>query len=71
MTDLQLGQEWRPISTAPKDGLPFLGYVAPYVEMLHWSWRAECFVVTNAGTPVCPTHWQPLPLPPIPSTERR
>ena len=82
MTDLQLGQEWRPIATAPKDGTEILvgRFVkhCPFaksgrVRVDRWHTREggdgyEGWGMFNAQFWPA-THWQPLP--PIPSTERR
>ena len=59
--------EWQPISTAPKDGTPFLASVLrgknrystvlSYDRILWWIWRK--------GYRFRATHWMPLPDPPI------
>lgn len=72
--------DWRPISTAPKDGTPVLGYCQPrYIDggpmsftycAVVW-WRGEKFKdsfwqwrLHNNDSAAEPTHWQPLPAPP-------
>lgn len=58
--------EWQPIETAPKDGRDILGF-AP---------KSGCVVVEWGGDrwrnydyqPIDPTHWQPLPQPPVQQT---
>ena len=65
--------EWRDISTAPKDGTAILAYWSPVVEgaadamdIALWAdggWRDPDDIEALYGTP---THW--MPLPPAPST---
>lgn len=55
--------EWRPISTAPRDGTRVLLYFRhnPIAIGYHNSVR-WCGTLYNN-----PTHWMPLPEPPLPS----
>ena len=59
----------QPIETAPKDGTPILA-VEPAVDENIWAvvaWQYEQWAVQAAhGFYIVPTHWQPLPAPPIP-----
>jgi hypothetical protein len=63
---------WRPITSAPRDGIEVLVFVDGHVVVATWSdgrWRA-----TVAGKRVAgdqgnfdlgtPTHWRPVPPPP-------
>lgn len=73
--------DWRPIETAPRDGTRFLackgrailvGYMSSCVE---WSGldeqgnlakrTVECFRMFPGKLTWNPTHWMPLPLPPV------
>jgi hypothetical protein len=64
------GQEWQDIANAPRDGKPFLAYciergwgdTGPTYTVQLARWRDSYFASTNGAIP---THWQPLPLPPI------
>jgi len=69
---------WQPIETAPKDGTPILIWqpdkaarFASDFDDLRYAigyWRTdgrESWGNRNSSE-VCPTHWQPLPLPPPP-----
>ncbi|HVM91364.1 MAG TPA: DUF551 domain-containing protein [Terriglobales bacterium] len=70
--------EWKPISTAPKDGSEVLLYIgAPWSKIEKARWYApwsnwQCGVIPSdpvreeyfgIGSSV-PTHWMPLPSPP-------
>lgn len=73
--------EWRPVSTAPKDGSNVLLCVAGHVTVGGWLTRADQGVddddprIVPEGwwTLDCydkePTHWMPLPAPPEPETD--
>lgn len=65
---------WRDISTAPKDGRPLLilipydTQIHPYDQCVDIGWWADgCFRFHGDDGPddLQPTHWQPLPLPPV------
>ncbi len=65
---LATGPTWAPITTAPQDGAPILGYVqfARGGQVMQVSWNKGLGEWT-ASTPsrvVRPTHWMPLPKPP-------
>ncbi len=64
---------WQPISTAPKDGTPILAFMPAYYQgkggqhVVIWmdysdrpGWYSHIVGVHE------PTHWMPLPMPPIP-----
>lgn len=63
--------EWQPIETAPKDGTRFLAYEDGNHYALEWVpempndgyWKCLCgqFVTITPE----PTHWRPLPAPPL------
>jgi hypothetical protein len=58
---------WRPIETAPKDGLKdILVWQKGFIGMAVWQpiYDRGFGWVTNTGFQVEPTHWQPLPEPP-------
>lgn len=65
--------EWQPIETAPKDGTEILVhtrygnfYVVGYDDVFSAPWRVR----NDEGlTETAPTHWMPLPPPPIKSPE--
>jgi len=71
---------WQPIETAPKDGRAVIGLVGHLVYRMHWQayykkWPHEeggpTFTYGWSGEshdsfrPITPTHWMPLPVPPI------
>lgn len=58
---------WRPIETAPKDGLKdILVWKKGFIGIAVWQpiYDRGFGWVTNTGFQVEPTHWQPLPEPP-------
>lgn len=62
--------EWQPIKTAPKDD-PILAYGAKrgHLAVVRWAcgqWRVR---YTNEPAPFEPTHWMPLPAPPVEESE--
>ena len=66
--------EWQPIETAPKDGTRFIAW-GPNLAVAECEWR-EAWAHYDAGWyrsnqhPVVePTHWQPLPSPPVNAKE--
>lgn len=60
--------DWRPISEAPKDGTKILLWVPDNVctPMQHvgW-WDGSMWKANLCGSWFNPTHWQPLPPPPV------
>lgn len=62
--------EWQPIDTAPKDGTEVIVLIRPKVIRLGWffapSSRTANWCDEN-GRKIKPTHWMPLPLPPVQS----
>ena len=61
--------QWQPIGTAPKDGSFIIGHgdgVAiencPYI--MEWS-EGDGWVEAYSEVDVTPTHWMPLPTPPV------
>lgn len=66
----QVEEEWRPISEAPKDGTPILGWrkgwerpgVVAYFGS-YWCWDlADAKIIPSDSEP---THFKPLPAPPV------
>ena len=63
-------REWKPIETAPKDGTDVLAYVPETDQqfVIYWHQHDKCwaYAVCELGTIYCiPTHWMPLPQPPL------
>jgi len=74
--------EWHPIETAPKDGTPILVFdprgdgedEARTTAVGRWGqWSADgeiyCWLMEAGDGWVNPTHWRPLPTPPITDKE--
>ena len=59
----QASQEWRPISSAPKDINIFVS-VPTVIYPLIMKKRPHCFIYEGQQTLMQPTHWMPLPNPP-------
>ena len=63
-----MNNNWQPISTAPKDGTPFLGIgfhsMGSYQLVTCYSTAGEWIDTAGAGVPYDPEFWQPLPEPP-------
>lgn len=66
--------EWQPIETAPKDGKYYLLYKNGRINNARWrdgTWGGEgwCYEmaenIANGHTKNMPTHWMPLPEPPV------
>lgn len=59
---------WRPIETAPKDGTRMLFRAADHEPAIGWwdydDWLWDCGI-DLCPLPFAPTHWQPLPAPPL------
>lgn len=71
---------WQPIETAPKDGTPILGCRSTWVypSCMVWldgpslipGWHS--FDVSAQGRkPYSPTHWMPLPVPPLVTPDKK
>lgn len=65
---------WRPIETAPCDGTEILLYEGfqPHIGAGYWNtadaeWRSSC---GNSALWKSPTHWMPLPDPPLPTPDQ-
>lgn len=72
--DAVLADGWQPIATAPKDGTAILIYPAwghyPNGERpgeAYWFTSPRCarWQIANLTIPCVPTHWRPLPPPPV------
>ena len=61
--------QWQPIDTAPKDGTHILAYQpGPFdcCTVIHWYGGAwSVVVVSYYDVEWAPTHWMPLPPPPV------
>ena len=72
-----MSEEWKPIESAPRDGTPIL--VCVTYSRQEGGWHTEQWVDWTGGTYVWPmfqqrvdilfppTHWMPLPKPPVES----
>ena len=83
LTALRASLQWQPIETAPRDGMPvLLYYVNPGGQSEMGMWRSEIrvgrgevrqgwrYLRSHSATYDLdhqPTHWMPLPAPPIPA----
>lgn len=59
--------EWKPISSAPKDGTYFLGWDGYCMGVYEWSYDQDgktWFVILGLPSTSQLTHWMPLPPPP-------
>lgn len=66
------GEGWRPISTAPRDGLHILIATRSFiggVVQAYFDPGDGCFRDFEGDTYEDATHWQPLPAPPLKGTE--
>ena len=61
--------QWQPIETAPRDGSGFLGYVRKdWIEGFYWTGAEWAYLSDSDLIPTGrkqPTHWMPLPAPPV------
>lgn len=72
LTDAQAAHGWQPIATAPKDGSVIIGYDASRIyepeegigSVEFMRWRDGCWM-DPATHSMKPTHWMPLPAPPV------
>lgn len=68
--------EWQPIATAPKDGTRVLVAAPSHLTMIGaWLEKRVTYMEgkwwsNNAPIIPDPTHWQPLPEPPVSAQER-
>jgi hypothetical protein len=66
---LQSGPAWSRIDSAPKDGGPVLGYVrfarGGHVVEMRFDGATGEWVTAPPRRVVLPTHWMPLPKPPV------
>jgi hypothetical protein len=71
--------EWQPIETAPKDGTRILALIrqSDYIKILHWEPDSsyertkypEYHQWFDGYTHWIPSHWMPLPSPPLRNRE--
>lgn len=54
--------DWQPIASAPKDGSPILTWDGEAMFVVEWD--AQSWYDADAW-PRQPTHWMPLPSPPV------
>ena len=68
--------DWRTIDSAPKDGSAFLGYLPQFsgyaadqtIQRCTWTgWGGGCWDCQFEKGGRGPTHWMPLPTPPVQS----
>lgn len=61
--------DWQPIETAPKDGAGILAFQNGNMRVCSWLSCGWAFYQSKPGAAivvmVCPTHWMPLPAPPV------
>lgn len=64
------GETWQPIETAPKNGKRIIAW-GPRLAVAECEYREQFhsdpagWYRSNQHPEVMPTHWQPLPLPPV------
>ena len=56
--------KWYPISTAPKDGMAFLGVNTVFIGVMHWDDKRQLFLCDDYRDG-WPEYWMPLPAHPI------
>ena len=64
--------EWQPIETAPKDGSHFLG--AEFWDNKWWYeeiWYSHTWKFGGGNFLTKPSHWMPLPKPPVAEGEKK
>ncbi len=61
------GAGWRPIAEAPKDGRLFIAWGAGDVPYVTSHLSADTFAHLGGHPKPVPTHWMPLPSPPLPA----
>ncbi len=60
--------DWQPIETAPRDGTYLLGYDGEPIVIIAYEsgWEyGDNFIAGNVNEKPRPTHWIPLPAPPL------
>lgn len=61
--------EWQPIATAPKDGTSVLLWSRNGYDVAVWSGRIGEWTTGQLFYAPEPTHWMPLPSPPVQKRE--
>ena len=58
--------QWQPIETAPEGG-SILGWASGWAhpEVVVWDEKWRCWYDSDLEYGVTPSHWQPLPTPPL------
>lgn len=64
MTRPTTAATWQPIETAPRDGTKVITFDPEWGMRMDWFDRLDCV----SGWLGEPTHWQPLPPPPVRAT---
>jgi hypothetical protein len=60
---------WQPMASAPMDGSEILTFSPRYGNIRVAQFRTGLWATVPQGWPLNPTHWMPLPPPPIPKSQ--